>query len=78
MNCNHITVLDTEVMSDHTVDTSAAIIQVVISQHDQDGVLSLLALHQNCISTEQLQSLHGVVGEGDNGVVVVDGIGHTV
>lgn len=69
--------LHTEVVSDHTVDTSTAIIKVIIGKDDQDGVLSLLSLNQDCISTEELQGLHGVVGQSNNRVVVVNGIGDT-
>lgn len=51
---DNIAMLNTQVMSDDTVDASAAIIKVVICEHDQDCVLSLLALDQYCVSSEEL------------------------
>lgn len=58
---NDIAVLDTEVVSHNTVDASTSIIQLIIGQDDQNSVLPLLALHQNCITSEKLEGLHGVV-----------------
>ena len=78
VDSDQITVLDTEVMSDNTVDANAAVIELVIGQHDQDGILPHLTLHQNRITPEKLQGIHSVVGESDNGVIIVSGIGDTV
>lgn len=78
MHRDNVTVLHTKVVSYNTVDASAAVIQIIICQHDKDGVLALLALYQHGVTSEELESLHGVVGEGDDGVVIVDGICHTV
>jgi hypothetical protein len=75
---DHITVLDSEVMANDTVYPCGAIVEVVICEHDQDCVLALLALDKDSVATEELERLHGVVREGDNGVVIVDGIGDTV
>jgi hypothetical protein len=72
---DHVTVLDAEVVAHHSVDASAAIVQLLIGEDDQDGVLSLLAADENGVAAEELESLHGGLGEGDDGVVVVDGIG---
>jgi hypothetical protein len=69
-----VTVLDAQVVTDDPVDASAAVIQVVVGQDDQDGVLPLLAADKDGVATEELESLHGVVRKGDDGVVIVDGI----
>ena len=78
MNSDHITMLDTQVVSHNTVDTSTSVIQVIISKHNQNSVLALLALDKNCVASEELESLHGVVGKGNNGVVIVNGISHAM
>lgn len=75
MNGDDIAVLDTEVVPHNTVDAGASIVQIVIGQHNQNGVLPLLALDQNSITPEQLEGIHGVVGESNDGVIIVDGIG---
>lgn len=78
MDSDHITVLDTEVMPDNTVDTDTAVIEIVVRQHNQNGILAHFTLDQNRVTPEQLQSIHCVVGESNNGVIIIDGIGHTV
>lgn len=74
---DNVAVLHTEVVSDHTVDTGTAIIKVIVGEDNQNGILSLLSLDQDCVTTEELQSLHGVVGQSNNRVVIVNGIGDT-
>ena len=54
VDSHNITMLDTEVVSDHTVHTSASIIQLIIGKDNKNGVLALLALHQNSVATEEL------------------------
>lgn len=71
-----ITVLDAQVVADNPVEASTAIVEVIIRQHDQDGVLPLLASNQDGIATEELQSLHRVVRQGNDRVVIVDGVGN--
>lgn len=78
MDGNDVAVLHTEVVAHDTVDAGTAVIEIIISQDNQHSILALLALDQNCVTAEELKSFHGVVGEGNNGVVIVDGIGHTV
>lgn len=78
MHRDNVTVLNTKVVSYDTVDASASVIQIIICQHDKDGVLALLSLYQHSVTSEELERLHGVVGEGDDGVVIVDGVCHTV
>jgi len=78
VNRDHITVLNTEVMSDNTVDASAAVVEVVVRQHDKNGVFPHLTLNQDRITAEELESIHSVVGESNDGVIIVDGIGNAV
>ena len=54
VDCDDVSVLDTEVVSDNTVHTRTPIIKIIISQDDENCVLSLLALHKNCVATEEL------------------------
>lgn len=73
---NHITVLDSEVVSDNSVDAGTAVIKIFVGKDDEDGVLPLLSAHKDGITTEDAQSLHGSLGEADDGVIVVGGIGY--
>jgi hypothetical protein len=73
-----VAVLDPQVVTDHAVEADTAVIKIIIGENDQNCVLSLLSSYENCVTTEELESLHGVVGECDNGVVIVDGIGNPV
>ena len=72
---DHISVLDAEVVANNTVDAGASIIEVIIGEDDKDGILALLSLDQDGVATEELEILHGLVGEGNDRVVIVDGIG---
>lgn len=77
VNSDNVAVLDTEVVADNTVDASLTILEIVVGENNQDGILALLSLDQNGVATEELKSLHGVVGEGDDGVVIVGSVGDT-
>jgi hypothetical protein len=72
---DHVTVLDTQVVADNSVDTGAAVIELIVGEDDQDGVLSLLASNQDGVTTEELKGVHGGLGQGNDAVVIVDGIG---
>jgi hypothetical protein len=72
---DHVTVLHAEVVADDSVYPRGAVVEVVVCQHDENRVLALLALDQDGVAAEELERLHGVVGEGDDGIVIVDGIG---
>lgn len=61
MDGDDVTVLDSEVVADHTVKARAAIIKIVIRQHNEDSVLSLLATDENGVAAEQLKGLHCVI-----------------
>lgn len=54
MNGDNIAVLDAEVMSDNAIHACASIIQIIISKNDEDCILALLSLDQDCIATEKL------------------------
>jgi hypothetical protein len=77
VDSDDVSVLDTEVVADNTVDAGLTIFKIVVGENDQDGVLALLSLDQNSVATEELESLHGVVREGDDGVVIVGGVSNT-
>lgn len=63
-------------MSDDSVDSGTAIIEVIIGEDDQNGILPLLATDKNCIAPEQLKLLHGIVRKCNDGIVIVDCIGN--
>ncbi len=77
MNRDDIAMLDAQVVSDDPVHASAAIIEFVIGEDNQHGIFSLLALDEDSISAKELESLHGIIRQGDDRVVIVDGIGNT-
>lgn len=72
---DHITVLDTQVVANHTVDAGTTIIKVFVGEDNEDCVLSLLAPDKNCVTTEKLELFHGIFGECNDTVVIIDGIG---
>lgn len=76
MDGDDIAVLDTQVVADNSVDASTSIIEVIVGQHDQNGILALLAADKNGIAAEQLKLFHGVVGQGDDRVVIVGSVRH--
>lgn len=78
MHCDDVAMLDAQVMSHNTIHASASIIKIVISQNDQHSVLPLLALDEHCVASEQLEGIHGIIGEGNDRVVIVGGIGNTI
>jgi len=62
VDCDDISMLDAEIVANHSVNAGASIIEIVISKNDQDCVLALFSLDQYGITSEQLQCLHCVVG----------------
>lgn len=74
---DNVTVLDTEVVADNAVNTGLTILEIVVGKNDQDGILALLSLDQHSVATEELKSLHGVVREGDDRVVIIGGVSDT-
>lgn len=77
VNSDNVAVLHPEVVTNDPVDASAAVVEVIICENDENSVLPLLSLYENCVATEELEGLHGVVGESDDGVVIVGGVGDT-
>jgi hypothetical protein len=77
VDSDDVAVLDTKVVPHNTVDAGASVIKIVIGEDDQHSVLALLTLNENCVTTEELESLHGVVREGNHRVIIVNGIGNT-
>jgi hypothetical protein len=75
MHGDDVAVLDAKVVANHAVDTGAAVVKLVVGEHDQHRVLALLALDEHRVPAEQLQRLHRSVGEGDDRVVVILGVG---
>jgi hypothetical protein len=61
VHCDDVAVLDTQVMPNNPVHAGASIIEIVIGQNDQDSILPLLALHEYCVPSEQLEGVHCVV-----------------
>jgi hypothetical protein len=58
---DNIAVLDTQVVANNTVYPRRAVVEVVVGEHDENGVLPLLALDEDGVATEELERLHGVV-----------------
>lgn len=74
MDGDDIAVLDAQIVPHNAVYAGGAVIQVVVSKHDEDRVLPLLALDQHCVAAEQLERLHRVVRERNDRVVIRNGI----
>lgn len=77
MNGNRVAVLNTEIMSHDTVNAGTPVIQVIICKNNQNGILAHFTPDQDRVASEKLQGLHGVIGERDNGVVIIYGIRDT-
>lgn len=73
---DHVTVLDAEVVADDTVDASTAVIELLVGEDDEHRILSLLASDEDGIASEKLEGVHGGLGQGDDAVVIIDGIGN--
>jgi len=46
--------LDSEVVSDNSVDAGTAVIEIFVGKDDEDSVLPLLSAHKDSIATEEL------------------------
>jgi hypothetical protein len=77
MDRDDIAVFDAEIVADNSIYACAAVIKIIIGENDENRVFPLLALNQDCVATEELKRLHGVVREGDDRVVIVNGVGDT-
>jgi len=67
--------LDTEVVANDAVDAGTAVIELLVGENDEDGVLPLLTPYQDGVTSEKLERVHGSLGQGNDAVVIVDGIG---
>jgi hypothetical protein len=54
VDSDDVAVLDTEVVADNAVDAGLTILEIVVGENNQDGILALLSLDQNGIATEEL------------------------
>ena len=73
-----IAMFDSKIVTDNAVHPCTAVIKIILSQNDQDGILPLLALNKDCVTTEKPQSLHGIIGKADDRIVIVDGISNAI
>lgn len=76
MDGDHVTMLDSQVVADNSVDASAAVIELLVSEDNEDRLLSLLASDEHGVAAEELERVHGGLGERDDAVIIVDGIGN--
>mmetsp|Transcript_72452 Transcript_72452/g.156661 ORF Transcript_72452/g.156661 Transcript_72452/m.156661 type:complete len:454 (+) Transcript_72452:1318-2679(+) len=65
-----------EVLAHHLVHADLRVIQVLVREHDADGVLALLALDEHVVAAEEVQLLHLGLREGDDRVVIVERLLH--
>lgn len=70
--------LHAKVMPNNPVNTGASIIEVVVSEHNQDSLSALLAPDQDRVASEKPKDIHGVVGKRNRRVVIVNGVSDTV
>lgn len=49
-----VAMLDAEIAADNTVDAGTSVIKIIVCKNYQDGVPSLLALDQDCVSPKEL------------------------
>lgn len=74
VNGDDITQSDAEVVSDDAIDARNAVLNLFVGEHDQCGILPLLSLDDNDITTEELEEIHSVGRKCDDGIVIIDGI----
>lgn len=75
---DHVAVLDPEVVANDSVNASAPIVELLVSEDDENGVFPLLPTNENGVATEELEVLHGSLGQRNDGVVIVSSVGHPV
>ncbi|TFB02298.1 hypothetical protein CCMA1212_006004 [Trichoderma ghanense] len=64
------------VVTDNTVDSGATLIELLVGEDDEHCLLSLLAADKDGVATEELEGVHGGLGQGNDAVVIVDGVGN--
>jgi len=76
MDGDDIAVLDAEVVADDSVQAGAAVVELLVGQDDEHSIFPLLATDEDGVAAEEIELLHRVLGQGNDGVVIVDGIRH--
>lgn len=71
VDSNHIAETDAEVLSNDLIHTDIASFTLVVCQHDAYTILASLTFDENSISSEELEFLHLLHAQGNNGVIVV-------
>jgi hypothetical protein len=54
VDSDNITVLDAEIVSNNSVHAGRTIVKIIVGENNQNGVLALLTLDQDCVSSEEL------------------------
>lgn len=70
--------LDPEVVANDSVNASAPIVKILVSEDNENSVTPLLSTDKHGVATEQLEVLHGSLGQRNDGVVIVSSVGHPV
>lgn len=68
--------LHSEVVTDDSVNSSTSFIKLLVGKNDEHCLLSLLASYKDGVAAEELEGVHGSLGQGNDAVVIVDGIGN--
>mmetsp|Transcript_34194 Transcript_34194/g.79892 ORF Transcript_34194/g.79892 Transcript_34194/m.79892 type:complete len:235 (+) Transcript_34194:493-1197(+) len=76
MHGDDVAQANAQVLPHNLVHANLLIIKVVISKHNANCVLALLALQQHVVASEEIQLLHLRLREGDHGVVIVERLLH--
>jgi len=71
---NNITQAHTQILADNLVHADLCLLAGVIGKDNTHGVLALLALDEDSVTTEKRELLHGVEVERNDAIVVIDGI----
>lgn len=58
---HNVAVLHAQVVPHNTVQTTTAVVKIIVTKNDKDSVLSLLSPNEDRVAAEQLKSVHGVV-----------------
>mmetsp|Transcript_7901 Transcript_7901/g.20402 ORF Transcript_7901/g.20402 Transcript_7901/m.20402 type:complete len:258 (+) Transcript_7901:1975-2748(+) len=72
VNAYNVAEAHAQVLAHNLVDSDLRLLARLIREHDADGILALFSLQKHGVSAEQLQLLHGLHVQADDGVVVVN------
>lgn len=75
---DHVAVLDPEVVANDPVNAGAPIVELLVSEDNENGVTPLLSTDKHGVATEELEGLHRSLGQRNDGVVIVSSVGHPV